>query len=315
MTTKGRQLDMRILTRLSVSLALCSCQTAPSTGQVVRLAAGASDTIIVNNRRPTPLPVHAFDAENRIVASAHVRYTRVDGDSLPLDSLGVITCTRRADLIVRAALANLATRLFILCRPVEYVRLPGPLQFILGDSEMNRPILLPVTAYGPDGRPVVVFSGHVDVIDNGVAVLRGLTLYPRSRGITRTDAYIGDRAASVGVHIYQRVSSLAALDTLLRVSPEQRLFAVPLGLESGELLRQRLPRGNWLLTMLPEQDPEPYGMRLRIEGASCQANIFNTPRRFACSAGSNAKVIIYRSFHKDETQVATGYLLVRWLFT
>lgn len=306
---------MRILTSLSAFLALCTCQIAPSAGPVVRLAAGASDTIIVNSRRPTPLPVKALDAEGRIVAKAPIRYTRMNGDSLPMDSLGVMTCTRAGDLTVRAALANLATLISVLCRPVEYVRLPGPLQFILGDSEMDGPSLLPVTAYGPDGHPVVVFSGRADVVDNGVAVLRGLTLYPRSRGITRTDAYIGDRGAAVGVHVYQRVDTLGALDTLLRVIPEQRLFAVPLHLGSGELLRQRLPPGSWMLTMLPELDPDPYGVRLRIEGASCQANIFNTPRRFACSAGSSAKVIIYRSFRKNDTRVATGYLLVRWLFT
>lgn len=306
---------MRVLIKLSVFLALSACETRPSVGPAVRLAAGASDTIIINSRRPTPLAVHALDAEGGIIKSARVSYARVDGDPLPLDSLGVITCTRRGDLAVRAALANLTTRVFVLCRPVEYVRLQGPLQFILGDSEMDRPLLLPVAAYAADGHPVVTFSGRVDVVNNGVAELRGLTLYPQSRGITRADAYIGDRAASVGVHIYQRVSTLAALDTVLRVNPGQRLFAVPLGLESGELLRQRLPRGNWLLTMLPEQDPDPYGMRLRIEGASCQANIFNSPRRFACSAGSNADVIIYRSFRKNETKIATGYLLVRWLFT
>jgi hypothetical protein len=204
---------------------------------------------------------------------------------------------------------------FVHCRPVEYLRFPGPVQFILGDSIMNRPRRLPVTAYGADGHPVVVFAGRVEVVDSGVATFRGLTLYPLSRGITAAGAHIGERTAWTGVHIYQRVDTLAALDTLLRVDPQQRLFAVPLRLESGELTRQRLPPGGWMLTMLPEEDHDPNPIRLRIEGAACQANILNTPRRFGCWAGPNAAVVIYRPFASRQTPAESGYLLVRWLFT
>lgn len=226
-----------------------------------------------------------------------------------------MTCTRPGDLAVRASLGSLTVRVFVRCRPVQYVRIPGPLQFILGDSEMNRPLPLPVEAYGADGRRVVVFAGSADVLESGVATLRGLTLYPRARDITLAGAYIGDRTAAIGVHIYQRVSTPTALDTLLRVQPKQRLFAVPLRLESGEFFRQRLPPGSWMLTMLPEEDHDPNGSAYVIEGAACQANIFNTPRRFACWAGPSAAVVIYRPFRRRQTSVETGYLLVRWLFT
>ena len=129
-----------------------------------------------------------------------------------------MTCTRPGDLAVRASLGSLTVRVFVRCRPVQYVRIPGPLQFILGDSEMNRPLPLPVEAYGADSRRVVVFAGSADVLDSGVATLRGLILYPRARGITLAGAYIGDRTAAIGVHIYQRVSTPTALDTLLRCS-------------------------------------------------------------------------------------------------
>jgi hypothetical protein len=169
-------------------------------------------------------------------------------------------------------------------------------QFILGDSEMSRPFQLPVEAYGADGRPVTLFVAGVSIADSSVAVLNGLTLYPRARGITMAWARIGNRGAGTGVHIYQRVSTLGALDTLLRVPPNQRLFAVPLRLESGQLYRQRLPPGGWMLTMLPEDDKDPNGIRLRIQGAGCQANLLNTPRRFGCEAGPTAAVIVYRLF-------------------
>jgi hypothetical protein len=189
------------------------------------------------------------------------------------------------------------------------------MQFILGDSEMSRPLRLPIEAYGADGRPVTLFVAAVSIADSGVAALKGLTLYPRSRGITMAWARIGNRDAGIGVHIYQRVSTLAALDTMVRVPPNQRLFAVPLRLETGQSYRQRLPPGGWMLTMLPEDDHDPNRIRLRIEGADCQANLLNTPRRFGCGAGPNAAVIIYRPFRKRDASIETGYLLVRWLFT
>lgn len=306
---------MRILTTSIALLSVCACGIPSKAGPPVRLATGRSDTIIVNSRRATPLPIRALDAAGRAVAGAPIRYAWAGGDSLPVDTAGTVTCTRPGDLAVRVSLGSISARVFVRCRPVEYVRFPGPVQFILGDSEMDRPVPLPVTAYGADGRPVVVFAGRAEVLDSGVATLRALTLYPRARGITLAGAYIGDRNAAIGVHIYQRVSTPTALDTLLRVQPKQRLFAVPLRLESGEFFRQRLPPGSWMLTMLPEEDHDPNGIRLRIEGAACQANIFNTPRRFACWAGPSASLIIYRPFRRSQTSVETGYLLVRWLFT
>lgn len=304
---------MRILTATAL-FCLCACGTRSSAGPAVRLATGRSDTVIVNSRRSTPLPIQALDAAGRAVAGAPIRYAWAGGDSLPVDTAGTVTCTRSGDFSVRVSLGLISTRVFVRCRPVEYVRFPGPAQFILGDSEMSRPLQIPVTAYGVDGRPVVVLAGSAEVSDTGVAVLRGLTLYPRSRGIAMAGAYIGERAAWVGVHVYQRVDTLAALDTLLRLDPKQRLFAVPLRLESGEFTRQSLPPGGWMLTMLPEVDRDPNPIRLRIEGAACQANIFNTARRFVCWAGPTASVIIYRLSSRTRLSAETGYLLVRAVF-
>jgi hypothetical protein len=295
-------------------LSVLACGVSPEAGRVVRLSATGSDTIIVNSRRPAPLPIRALDAAGHVVA-APIRYEWTDGDSLPVDALGRVTCTRPGDLGVRAAFESLTIRVIVRCRPVEYVRFPGPIQFILGDTEMERPRVFPVSAFGANGRPVAILAGSVDVLDTSVAMLHGLRLYPVSRGITIADASFGDRSASIGIHIYQRVDTLAALDTLLRVDRKQRLFAVPLRLESGEFTRQRLPPGGWMLTMLPEENKDPNPIRLRVEGAACEANIFNTPRRFVCSAGPSASVIIYRPFRKSQTSVERGYLLVRWLFT
>jgi len=99
------------------------------------------------------------------------------------------------------------------------------------------------------------------------------------------------------------------------VPTTQRLFAVPVRLNHGGLLRQRLPPGNWMLAMLPEADSTPDRIRLRIEGARCRDNLLNSPRRWGCAAGSEARVILYRPFGHPHAAEATAYLLVRWLFT
>lgn len=305
---------MRILMTTIALCAACTGEPQAARGPAVRLTAGASDTIIINSRRPTPLPIYALDAAGRTVAGAPIRYEWVDGAPLPVTTTGLVTCTQSGDLGVRAVLGSLAARVLVRCQPVEYVRIPGPVQFILGDSTLGRPAALPVEAYGADGRRVTRFTAHAHVEDSALATPVGLTLHPRSRGITLTSVTVGDRSAAIGVHIYQRVSTLAALDTLLRVPPNQRLFAVPLSLESGELRRQRLPPGGWMLAMLPEEEDDPNGLRLRVEGAACTPNFLNTPRRFGCEAGPGATVVVYRAFGSREASVATGHLLVRWLF-
>jgi len=305
---------MRIVTAAIVLLAACACDTQSTRGPAVRLSAGASDTIIVNARRPTALPVRALDAAGRAVAGAPIRYEWVGGAPLPVTSIGAVTCTRSGDLAVRAALGRLTARLFVRCRPVEYVRIPGPVQFILGDSALSRPRAIPVEAFAADGRTVALFAGSALVSDSGVAALHDLTLVPRSRGITIAGVQVGDRSAAIGVHVYQAVGTLASLDTILRVRPEQRLFAVPLHVESGEFHRQRLPAGEWMLAMLPEEDHDPNGIRLRVEGAACTPHLLNAPRRFGCRVGPGASVVVYRPFGSREASVATGYLLVRWLF-
>jgi len=282
--------------------------------QAARLSAGASDTVIVNSVRPTALPVRALDAAGRVIAGAPIRYERLAGAALPVTADGKVTCTRAEDATVRAVLGRLTAAVFVRCRPVRHVRIPGPVQFVLGDAELSRPRALPVEAFGPDGRPVALFAGTARVIDGDVAALRGLTVHPRARGITMADARVGDASGAIGVHVYQRVDSLAALDTLLRVRPSQRLFAVPLRLGRGEFRRQRLPPGDWMLAMLPEEERDPHGIRLRIEGAVCTPNYLNTPRRFGCRAGPNAAVVVYRPPGYRPERAATANLLVRWLF-
>lgn len=302
---------MRLLTASLVFL--CACGAAQA-GPPVRLLRGTSDTVVLNSRHPTGLAVRALDVRGTAVAGAPIHYAWTGGDSLPVTPSGDVTCTRSGDFAVRAALGRLVTHLVVHCRLVEYVRIPGPLQFILDDSVLSRPLSLPLFVFGVDGRPITSFVASVGVKDTGIATLRGRTLYARARGITAVGAHIGDREAGMGVHVYQRVSSLTALDTLLHVPERQRLFAVPLRLTPGELLRQRLPPGSWMLAMLPEGETAPERIQLRIEGSHCKDHFLNSPRRWGCDAGPDATVILYRPLGRPQAPAATGYLLVRWLF-
>src|SRR5437899_12321421 len=130
---------MRILKAAIVFFGLHACGGRSATGPAVRLTTGASDTFIINSRYPRALPVHALDAKGRIIAGAPIRFEWATGAEVPVANAGAVTCTRSGDLGVRAVLDRLATRVFVLCRLVGYVVIAGPIQFIIGDSELSRP--------------------------------------------------------------------------------------------------------------------------------------------------------------------------------
>jgi hypothetical protein len=294
--------------------AACNRNGSATPGPAVRLAAGTSDTMIVNDVAPTPILVRALDASGRSIPSAAIRYEPIQGDSIRLTAEGMLSCQRRGDAVIRATLDRLSVSLFVLCRPVEDVRIPGPVQFVLGDSTLSLPRVVPIAAYDAGRRAVVQLTGSLMVLDTNVSTINGTTLSPRARGITLVSARVGNREGRTGVHIYQRVASIAALDTLLRVPSHQRLFAVPLHLVPGESRRQHLPPGDWMLSIQAPKPDGPRELRVRIENASCQPNFLNDPGRFGCHAGSDAAVVIYRPFAGGDTASVTGYLLVRWLF-
>jgi len=302
---------MRILTAAFLLFGAYACKGPSPPGPPVRLAGDISDTIIINSRGPKLLPVHAFDAKGRTVLSVPIRFERMDGADMPITRSGGVTCTRSGDLHVRVVLDSLTTRVFVRCRLVEYVQIQGPIQFVLGDSELGRPRAFPLGVYSADQRPVSLYTASIFLADSDVATLRGATIYPRSPGPTVVGVHIGDRDAGTGVHIYQRVDGLAALDTLLRVHPGRRAFAVPLRMESGTQYRQRLPAGGWMLTLLPREQSAPNPIRMFVDGAACDSNFLNDPGRLGCGAGSRASIIVYRPFSRRPSEPATAYLLVR----
>jgi len=280
----------------------------------VRLVSDASDTIIVNSAYATLLPVRAIDAVGRVVAAAPIRFALDGRDSILVSTTGAVTCSRSGDFAVRATTGPLSRRLIVQCRRVENVRMAGPVQFVLGDTALTRPASLRFVAYDSGARPVARVRAAVSVGDTGVVGLQGIVVSPRRRGITWANVRVGERDGGTGVHVYQRVSSLDALDTLLRVRDRQRLFAVPLRMAGGEVLRQRLPPGSWMLALLPETDSSAGRIHLRVQGGPCRDNLLNSPRRWGCDVGPDATVVLYRPLGGAQIAPATEYLLVRWLF-
>lgn len=295
------------------ALATAACDPAGRSGSPLRLAVvtGTSDTIVLNGQRATPLPVRAVDARGRAASVAAISYEIESGLQVPLSSDGQVTCVRAGDLVVRASMASANTRLIVRCRPVEHVRIPGPIQFILGDSVLGRPREVPVEAYDRDGRVVALVAGSLGIMNREIASLARLTMTPHQPGATLAWANVGEREARIGVHVYQRVDALDALDTVTSIPPKRRLIAVPLRLAAGELLRQRLPPGSWMLTMLPEDDDSPTRVHLRVEGAMCSPVL--TPRRLLCGSRVGATVVIYRPPASADVPPARGDLLVRWM--
>jgi hypothetical protein len=294
----ARRRCVGLVTSLAVVLAGIGCSRAPA-----RLLIGTADTVVVNSTHPVALPRRVLDASGRVLDSLghSVTFQYTAGPAVPVSPSGTVQCTQPGDVTIRAALGALATHALVRCRPVTTLRMAGPLNLILGDSAQDLPLL----ALGPDGRPVELLAGQATIVDSTVATLerRGtMRIRPRAVGATLVEVVLGDRSARAGVHVYERVSALPDRP------PIQRLVAVPLRLESGEMRRVPLGEGGWMVAMLPSADGRP-GPSFRIEGAQCRPAL--TERRYVCTAGPAAQVLVYHPWRAEPAPARTGELLLR----
>ena len=186
----------------------------------------------------------------------------------------------------------------------------GPVQFVLGDSAFARPSKLPIAGLDSTGRAVTDFLAMVKILDTTIAVIHDGFAAPRRRGITLIASWAGGQNAWTGVHVYQRVGAAAALDTLLKVPPDQRLFAVPLDLKPGDSLRAVLAAHDWMITTLLEHTSAD--VRLQFVHLSCKPNLLNDPRRYGCASRGDGAVIVRPQPGRGAR--VRGYLLVRGLF-
>jgi hypothetical protein len=304
-------LDMtRSLTAAVAFLVANACQKPRDEGPPARLVAGTSDTVLVNNLRPVPIPVRVLDAAGRVLPDTAVRFQWTGGAEVPLSVDGMVTCSRAGDATVRASIGNVATSALVRCRPVQILGVQGPVNIVLGDSARD----LPVVALGPDGAPVDLLDLTVIVRDSSVAAMDGHRLRARASGSTMVEVRAGDQSGGASAKVYQPVTTL---DGLRR---DQEHVAVPLRLASGEVRRWRIPAGGYMFWMLP-YEYEGRGLQIRLEGANCEpaepqkpvSGGFAFPPRFTCLATSDASVIVAHPSRASSAPALAGVLLLRRL--
>lgn len=274
---------------------------ACSAGEPAKIVVGKSDTVVVNNIRAVRIPVRVTDRSGAVLRDTTVRFMKVSSDPISITEAGIVTCDRPGDAIIRASAGKASSTAMLYCRPVEKVRIGAPIQFVMPGDSAQTITIQPTDA---SGNAVSLFSASIVILDTTVATIVGGRVLPRAPGATVVGVRVGNRDAGAGVHVYERVKTLDEL------RPDQRIVAVPLKLSPGESRQWDIGRGEWMLTMLPEDD-EANGIRLRVEGATCNPGF--TPRRYVCGTRTGAKITVYHPASTGSGRVLTGTLLVRHL--
>jgi hypothetical protein len=292
--------EAKYLCLLAVLAVAAAC--SDSNGPPVRLVGGSADTVIINNRLEIRIPTRVLDRRGHTLPDSGVRYRLIAGDQVVVSSSGMVTCLHSADATVQAYLGSVATTMLVRCRPVKKVHIDGPIQFLLPDTaqEMRLRVL------DLDGNEVSLLSGKTNIIDTTVAAIEGIRVIPKAPGVTVAGVRFGNESAGVGVHVYEKVNSLDALQH------GKKFVGVSLRLAGAEMKSWKLPPGSWMLTMLPESD-EVNGIRLRIEGANCSP-LQLTRRRLGCFVKTAGKVIVYNPSTLVTAPELTGVLLVRPIY-
>ena len=207
-----------------------------------------SDGIVVNNLGPVQLSMSVLDARGHRLERTDVRYQRVSGVPIPVSTRGVIKCTRRGDVIVRASLATLTRDFVIHCQPVRKIRDAGWGNFVVGDPAGT----LTVDAIGLDGKPVTRIAARLRVFDSTIATVDASgRLRPLRPGQTSVDMEIGDRVARAEVMVFEPVRTFEGL------RPDQRLVVAPIRLPRGASIRWPLPTGVFFLAFSADSSEAP----------------------------------------------------------
>ena len=224
-------------------------------GTPTRLAVDHGGFLLLNNWKPVQLRVRVYDARGHRLDSTGVRYRRVSGAPVPVSPTGVVRCTQRGDVAVRASLGALVAPMRVRCEPIRHLRGEW-LTFVLGDSARE----LRFAAIGMDDRPVSRFAGELHVADSSVVSLDGLRVRPLSAGMTGIDLQVGDTWGHAFILVYAPVRTLEGL------RPDQRFVAARVRLAPGDSIRWPLPLGLFEMEWLPARPGEPPPV-LRVDGA------------------------------------------------
>jgi len=118
---------LRRVTRLSaLGLIAAACG-----GKAVRLVAGTSDTVVVNDRLQVPIPMHGLDASARRIEVRGVEFQPISENGVTLSRDGQVKCSGRADATSLATLGNASTAFTLLCRPIRGFVMRGEMRLIM----------------------------------------------------------------------------------------------------------------------------------------------------------------------------------------
>jgi hypothetical protein len=295
-----RQLIVRESTAMALSivgvLAANACR-----GKAVRLIAGTSDTVVVNDRRPVPIPVYGLDASGLRMEVHGVQFDPISEDGITLSRDGQVTCSRRADAASRASLGNASTAFTLMCRPIRGFVAHEQMRLIMGEA----PEELNANAVGVDGTSVGLLAGTVTVEDTTVVSVRDDRAYPRAPGRTRIDVSAGGCAMAIDVDVFERVDSTTAMQ------PFQRYAVVPLTLVGNELRAWSVAPGRYELLLL--SDTTSHELTLGASASNC-ARWPGDGQRYVCIAGENASVIVRNSAPAGKGHDAAGSLFISRAF-
>ena len=275
-------------------LALAACADA----RPVRLVAGRSDTLIVNSRGSVSLAVRLVDVNGVERRGRGVTYKLITDGEVELANDGHVKCNRRGDAEVVATYRELATRVTVLCRPIEGFRLPHVLRLALGGP----PAPLDVGAFDVDRKPVDMIAGTASVRDSQVASIVDGHIHALARGATAVDVEAGGCAVSIPVEV---IGSSRTSEGLL---PHEQ-FVESLSMAAGELRSWRLPPGRYEISLF-DDDRAPAYLRLASHEMNCAA-LPRTEQQYSCIAMDRASVIVHHTRPAGRGRQSTATLLVQ----
>jgi hypothetical protein len=269
-----------MLRRLTTLAAFGVIAAASCGGKAVRLVAGTSDTVVVNDRGQVPIPIYGLDASARRIEVHGVEFQPISENGITLSRDGQVQCAQRADATSRATLGAASTSFTLLCRPIRGFVMHEPMRLVRGDPGED----LDATAVGVDGQAVSLLAGSVTVEDTTIVSVHAGRVYPRALGHTHVRVQAGECATTILVEVFERVGSTAAMQ------PFQQYAVAPLRLVGNEFRTWPLAPGRYELLLIAD----PASHHELTLGAS-ESNCARWPgdgQRYVCIAGKNSSVIV-----------------------
>lgn len=301
-----------ILAGIAFTLAVLAVAVLTRAGPPARFVLGGTDAgIVINNERPVRLRVPVVDARGHSLDPSGVRFRWTSGARIHISQNGVVSCVESGDAHVRVSLGAISHALLLHCRPVSHLhQVWDGWVFVAGDSAHT----LPISADGPDGRPVDLIAGSATIRDIDIASLDGLSVRPKLAGTTELDITIGDHSVEVPITVNGRASSPAALGT------GEEAFVSTLRLAAGDVRRWPLrPGALYKLSLYAiSSDSSAAGaagndstarLMLAVQNANCVDD--GPGQDYMCVALAHAAAVVYAPMNAHPGRTFMGHLSVK----